>query len=56
MDKYTNEQLEYMKKVMRPMLIYFGYAKCPGQDCGPYSYIDIGPLSEEELEDYNKFE
>ena len=56
MDKYTPEMLDHIKKVMRPMLIYFGYARIPGQDCGPYSYIDIGPLSDEELLDYKAYE
>ena len=55
MDKYSSEQLEYLKKVMRPMLIYFGYAQLEGVSNTKYSYIDLGELTEEEKQDYNGY-
>lgn len=43
-----------MVEVMRPMLIWFGYAKNPTnpEKEDGQSFIDIGPLSDSEQEDY----
>ena len=54
LDKYPPDVLQYMKEVMRPMLIYFGYAKAEGVET-THSYIDIGPISVEEMKTYNGY-
>ena len=52
--KYSPEILEYIKQVLRPLLIYFGYVKVEGIE-NQYGFIDIGKLSGEEMEQYNGF-